>query len=1294
MKKAIILLLLCVTTVLSAVSITRNRVSNQEQISFTLENYRINNKDEYSRILFDSASYIVDENGPQIPLYIQQFSVPEGFVANLHYSVIESETITLEKALIPFPQVVRGNQVDEYIYEIDSSKYENNYDLVQFGEKQSFRNLSYADLIIRPFKYDYASNTLEVFKKINIYFSLEKSNTKSSVFDRLERDFASAFVNKENLFTINPKRYEVEYANFDIANHWYKIEVDKDGIFSIGYNQLNSLMTLSDIDPHNFRMFTAKGNKLKGRNLDTGNPFAEIPLLVTGEDDSNFDTSDKIIFYARDRNDYDYTSNISSQIKNNPFSDNGVYWLTYDANINDQPRRIMQENNSEIATISRTNNPNASHYERDFYKRLQTNYFWFSNYLAGSSTSNYNFDLDIEDLDPVSNGNYNYFRISMIEEKRSSGTSSRHYASISLNDEVVVDSKSWTGSTYVIVEEDELTFNEGNNEVTVTIERTGKDNIYLDWIQLYYLKKNLKRSGKQYGVNYFIEDINTPVKYDFTGSFSNNTLVFATPDLYDVSLLDFESSNNSLSFVGKVFVDEDENDNEDLIEQFYITDNDYYSIASIEEFYGNDILVNSLDKTNLIITPDDFYPQAERLASLYASLYGQSTYIAKAEDIYNTFNGGMVDPTAIRNYIRYVYNESSERPEYVILLGSGTYDWRNNKSGSAVKNKMIVYLNPSSTNSDNTNSDDFFVYINQINKPDLAIARYPAKNTNELDLMIDKFEEYSNKEFDFGWWRNRALFLTDDLENGTTLWEDYHVEDMEMNITNLPSGVILNKLHAHLYEPDELGKKPNVREDLITEINRGNIYTYYAGHGSYDQLGTEAFFRRDIDTERLTNDKRRTVLITAACDVSQFDSPEFDCLSTDVMLSEDGGAINSIGSTRLCVSPSNNSLAGDIVYEALENRNDVGTALMFAKARNTSSSFNNEKFVLFGDPHVQAVPPARTTNASLVDHDPSYQAKETVFMQGSINNFNLDEAMVIAFDSAQLDSLVTPYDTVYVAKQGNKIFDGKTSVNAGNYDLAFVVPEDIIDGPKGKVLVYGYDEATKEEHLDYYYPLELAGHDFFVDNQSAPNIDIWLESYDFREGDTVSQNPLLIANIEDENGINVLGSTGHKLSLIIDDDFNPIDITEYFAFDIDSYQKGKVEYQITDLSVGDHVLKILAFDNLNRPSVKSINFKVTESSSLALTNILPYPNPMPKNGGYFTFIINNDANVAIDIYTITGKKIQSISQYVTKGFNKILWNGRDKHGDKLANNTYFYIIKASTEEKTITHREKFIIMDK
>ncbi|RLC54326.1 MAG: hypothetical protein DRH79_00850, partial [Candidatus Cloacimonadota bacterium] len=81
--------------------------------------------------------------------------------------------------------------------------------------------------------------------------------------------------------------------------------------------------------------------------------------------------------------------------------------------------------------------------------------------------------------------------------------------------------------------------------------------------------------------------------------------------------------------------------------------------------------------------------------------------------------------------------------------------------------------------------------------------------------------------------------------------------------------------------------------------------------------------------------------------------------------------------------------------------------------------------------------------------------------------------------------------------------------------------------------------------------------------------------------------------------------------------------------------------------------------------------------------------------GYFTFVITEDADITITIYTITGRKIRTITKSAcSAGYNQIYWNGKDGDDDDIANNTYFYKIKAKqlTNKKITEEIGKVIIL--
>jgi len=134
-----------------------------------------------------------------------------------------------------------------------------------------------------------------------------------------------------------------------------------------------------------------------------------------------------------------------------------------------------------------------------------------------------------------------------------------------------------------------------------------------------------------------------------------------------------------------------------------------------------------------------------------------------------------------------------------------------------------------------------------------------------------------------------------------------------------------------------------------------------------------------------------------------------------------------------------------------------------------------------------------------------------------------------------------------------------------------------------------------------------------------------------------------------------------------------------------------LSYPLSNLKEGNHTIQLIAFDNFNLPSVATTNFIARKSSELALDRLLIYPNPV-SNEGYITFMMSEDAEVNISFYTLNGKKIRTLKTTGRQGFNKIFWDGRDERGSRLANNTYFVKVKATSVSGTSSElTEKLVI---
>ncbi|NUQ37980.1 MAG: carboxypeptidase regulatory-like domain-containing protein [Caldilineales bacterium] len=80
----------------------------------------------------------------------------------------------------------------------------------------------------------------------------------------------------------------------------------------------------------------------------------------------------------------------------------------------------------------------------------------------------------------------------------------------------------------------------------------------------------------------------------------------------------------------------------------------------------------------LVITPAIFAAPSQQLADYRALANGFRTRVVDVQDIYDEFNSGLMNPSAIRDFIIYATHEwQPPRPRYVVLMGDGHYDFLN-----------------------------------------------------------------------------------------------------------------------------------------------------------------------------------------------------------------------------------------------------------------------------------------------------------------------------------------------------------------------------------------------------------------------------------------------------------------------------------------------------------------------------------------------------------------------------------------------------------------------------------------
>lgn len=1281
-RSIFILLLLC--TISYAFAGIRILESSESTIllEYKLDPYNIEVEGDYTVISSATMGYQDVVGAPRIPFEEIKIGIPLGASIDINIISSRSEKHVLNARLSPVPDVISTELGSAWVFAIDESLYRlPSSPLASALNLMSFRGYTHIPIKLSPFVYNGNRELLVTAQAlIRIQINGNTATRSNPPSDELANLFLEQVINPEYAKGWHSDfRDQIHYADFSKSDYWMRIETDQDGMYKLSSSQLSSL-PLSDINPQDFRIFSTGGALISSTIVEPGKEFTEIPITVVGEEDGRFDSSDYIVFYGTNRNGLDKNAVIKTRHYVNPYSHNAVYWLTFGQDFAGNPKRIQSLSEPASYDSLQSSQYQSMWVEEENHRRDITGYDWFMTKYYGQTTADYQLQFTLEDVDSSKDQS---IVIALIQESLTAST--LHQISLYVNEQPVfaipdsIQNFIWSGPSEYIINGKHRAFVSGLNTIRIRVNRTNTDNLLINYYSVNYFKNNIKRA-QQYPVGITPTSYFKNVRYNFSGNSQNNK-VYRIKGWSDISLLNVNSISGGFYFIGNGIADT----------KFIVSDHtELLSPVLIERVYPTDLLNPISQIDNIIVTPEQFLSQAESLAELYWQYYQIRSKVVKQDDIFTQFNGGHPDPGAIKQFVRYVYQHfSSPKLSTMTLLGIGSIDWRNFSRQAAEKNQIIVYQKGSTTF---TTSDDYFGMISSPSYPEIAIGRYPVKNTSELNNMLSNFRNYHENPSP-GFWRNTLTLAADDLYNGSqTNPETIHTRQVQWTANALNRGILVDKIMAINYDYDEFQNKPKVRDDIFKSINDGTLMFYYIGHGSYDKLGAEDFMNGATDMNRFQNQGKLPLFVASSCEVGHFDHWGYESLAQKLVIQNNFGAIAAYAATRLSWGDQNYNLMVRTFNQALNNRNPFGYSTIIAKQGYSQYSSNNEKYVLFGDPHLRINPPPRDSTMTVsVDGETAklLRSRQVAKLSGSFSEQSLNgNAEIHVYDS---DVIENTFSGTNITHRGADIFRGTATVNNATFMSSFIIPDDVITGNSASTINYIWDSATKKDYVNYSFPISISDDAINVVNEDDPLIQLFVGSMDFRAGDTVSNNTTLYAKLSDANGINLTGTPGHNILLLMDDGVQPTSVTDYFSYDLDSYTQGTLIYPLADLKEGYHTLQLIAFDNLNRPSVANTHFIVKKSGELSLERLLPYPNPMKKDA-YITFILSQDAEVNIGIHTVSGKRIRTIKTQGKQGFNQIFWDGRDGDGDRIANNTYFVRVKATNaSKKSVEKTEKIVV---
>jgi len=743
----------------------------------------------------------------------------------------------------------------------------------------------------------------------------------------------------------------------------------------------------------------------------------------------------------------------------------------------------------------------------------------------------------------------------------------------------------------------------------------------------------------------------------------------------------------------------------------------------------------------VIVTETSLLQEAQRLAQHRAAHFPAASSlghvpevrVVDVADIYENFSGGRVDALAVRNYLKLLYTqpllpgETSPRLRYVLLFGEATHDPRRLDSGSQptlVPTVHAWYADPMDAGIAGPQRapghlrrwyavDDWLGEMdtpraaglsNMHPLPDLGVGRLTPRSLADAEHLVDKLIAYDTST-DYGAWRTRVVLSADDECKLGACFETDHVNGMESLVPWTPEEWDIAKTYLTEY-PAVLNQKPQGRAAFIRSWSEGCALVCYQGHGAPRQLADEVLFL-STDIPALTNGSRLPVFMAFSCTVAEFDAPQLQTMCEDLIASSTGGAIATMGASFETFASPNADYNIEIWQAMFASgaTSQVAFGIMHQLAKNASpifDGFNNEKYVLLGDPAMTLLAPEALVAFTGID---SLQAGRSTRVEGTVHLPGESTALAGFAGFADVEVLGSADDSGYQSSSGVRIaydlpgpplYRGKVAVQDGRFGFQFVVPLGAKLGNKARVSSYAYDPSTDRDAKGADNSVRVVTASTPDSSLGAPRITLYFPNNLTK----VKPGTPLVAEIRDENGINIQGTTLPS-SILLDFDARnqPLNVTAQFRYADGSDSVGTVTVPLPEgLEPGRHQATMIASDNLQNRSTESLDFEVVPVSATLMANVIAFPNPF-RDRTYFFLELTDPADVVVRVYTASGREVWRAQQSVDEPQQvSILWEGIDFAHDELANGTYLYRVEAHLRQSSnqsgpvLKHVGKVVIM--
>ncbi|MBL7939443.1 MAG: type IX secretion system sortase PorU [Flavobacteriales bacterium] len=1132
---------------------------------------------------------------------------------------------------------------------------------------------------------------------------------------------------------------------------WYRFSVAADGVHKITYAFLQELgVDVNGLDPDRINIYGNHFGLLPFQNnVERPSDLLVNAIEVVDGGDGNFGPNDHLLFYASGAQRWDANDSLADLgpagttvhflHTKNVYTDSASYFIGLDV---EPPVRVSSASLTEDpATTTVTSFDDHQYIERDIVNLLKSGRTWYGEIfdLTTSYTFGFNSPFPVPGdsatlciagaARTVGTGDYSSFDVtsgSALDVNFTvQGVSSNYTGALGRAFKRCYKFVPTTASVPVGV-----TFNKFNPVTSIA------------WMD--YLEWNARRELRMVGTQMAFRDLNSVgvgnVAEFVLDQAQSVARIWEITDPASARRVDFVTDGVSKRFRLRT----------DSLRRFIaFRDNDYPEPTPIGHVPSQNLHATALPTDLVIVCPPELQPAAARLAEQRIS-EGLSVVMVSPQQVFNEFSSGARDATAIKRYMRMLYDRAGTDPallpRYLLLFGDGSYN--NISLDPSNQNQIPSYqtadaLDPSKSYT----SDDYFGLLDPSEGEgtgdlvDLGIGRFPVSSLAQAEEVVSKVLNYdrlqllasgnancsANGDGGLADWRTHVLFASDDQE-GDGYEGIIHMDQsdaMARRVETEHPALNVDKIYLDAYQQVSTpgGERyPQAINELRDGVEKGLLLVNYIGHGGEVGWAHERF----LDNSTIlgwTNKDRLPLFMTATCEFSRWDDPVRTSAGEFVFLNPEGGGIGLMTTTRLAYSNQNFELTQNFYDHVFSETDELGRAQRLGDIfRQTKRGItaaqpgqrNHRNFCLLGDPSMRLAMPRHSIEITSVTDTlgnaiDTLKALATVRIRGFIDggdgqpmaDFN-GQVIPIVYDKAQTQStLANDGGNPFTFKlRNNIIYRGRATVTNGQFNFTFVVPKDINYqvGP-GRISCYA---ESWDMNASGYSDSVLVGStatDVALD-EAGPAIDLFLNDESFVRGGLTDQSPLLFAKLFDENGINTVGSSiGHDLLAVLDENTEQaVVLNDLYEADLDTYKSGEVRYRFSDLAEGNHTLRLKAWDVFNNSAETTTDFVVSASAELALAHVLNYPNPFTTYTEFF-FEHNRPCvtlDVQVQVFTVSGRLVKTLSrQLACDGYRSegLAWNGLDDFGDKLGRGVYVYRLNVATPEGERAEKfEKLVIL--